>query len=99
MPVLGALTVMVHKTCVAQDIKNVELWDGDDEEPRHVIINTEWGAFGANGELDFIRTKWDMAGMHRRRVSPGGRTKILYWLQIFCFTLLHVFAKFYQGNA
>ena len=47
----------------AQDIKNVEQWDGDDDEPRHVIINTEWGAFGANGELDFIRTKWDMAGM------------------------------------
>ncbi len=49
-----------------QDIKNVELWDGDDDEPRHVIINTEWGAFGANGELDFIRTKWDMAGIRTR---------------------------------
>ncbi len=54
------------KKCGEQDIKNVELWDGDDDEPRHVIINTEWGAFGANGELDFIRTKWDMAGIRTR---------------------------------
>ena len=24
-----------------------------------MVVNTEWGAFGENGELDFIRTKWD----------------------------------------
>lgn len=23
------------------------------------VVNTEWGAFGDNGTLDFIRTKWD----------------------------------------
>ena len=32
-------------------------WDGDYREPRHVVINTEWGAFGDQGELDFILTK------------------------------------------
>ena len=26
---------------------------------KHMVVNTEWGAFGENGELDFIRTKWD----------------------------------------
>ncbi len=26
-----------------------------------MIVNTEWGAFGDQGELDFIRTKWDEA--------------------------------------
>ena len=41
----------------------MELWDGDEEEPRHVIVNTEWGGFGDQGALDFIRTKWDMAGI------------------------------------
>lgn len=30
-----------------------------DNEPKQMIINTEWGAFGDNGVLDFIRTKWD----------------------------------------
>ena len=29
-----------------EDIDNVGTWDGDHDEPRHVIINTEWGAFG-----------------------------------------------------
>ena len=60
----------LHLLFKCQDIKNVELWDGDDDEPRHVIINTEWGAFGANGELDFIRTKWDMAGICRVVTGP-----------------------------
>ena len=30
-------------------------------EPDQVIINTEWGAFGDNGCLDFLRTSWDHA--------------------------------------
>ncbi len=36
-----------------QNIENVGLWDLDpeDDEPKHVIVNTEWGAFGDNGEL------------------------------------------------
>mgnify|MGYP001204927617 CR=1 FL=1 len=35
-----------------------------------MIINTEWGAFGENGELDFVRTKWDMA-VDEMSVNPG----------------------------
>jgi hypothetical protein len=69
-----------------QDIKNVELWDGDDDEPRHVIINTEWGAFGANGELDFIRTKWDMAGTQvlgrHKQHEKRERGKRLVWIGV-----------------
>ena len=30
-----------------------------DFEPDQVIINTEWGAFGDNRCLDFVRTSWD----------------------------------------
>ena len=40
-----------------QDIANLKYWDGDLDDPRHVIVNTEWGAFGDNGELDFLRTR------------------------------------------
>lgn len=32
---------------------------GQSVESEQMIINTEWGAFGDNGNLDFIRTKWD----------------------------------------
>ena len=36
----------------------------------HMIVNTEWGAFGDNGELDFCRTKWDR-NVDEMSVNPG----------------------------
>ena len=42
-----------------EDIDMVEMWEG--ERPagaRQVVINTEWGAFGNNGSLDIIRTRY-----------------------------------------
>ena len=42
----------------------------DDDGPRDMIINTEWGAFGDKGELDFIRTKWDEA-VDAGSLNPG----------------------------
>ena len=53
-----------------KNIENVENWDGDHNEPKHVIINTEWGGFGSNGELDFIKTKWDEA-VDEGSLNPG----------------------------
>ena len=35
-----------------------------------MVINTEWGAFGDSGELDFVRTKWDKA-VDEMSVNPG----------------------------
>ena len=35
-----------------------------------MIINTEWGAFGNQGELDFISTKWDKR-VDAASVNPG----------------------------
>ena len=35
-----------------------------------MIINTEWGAFGNHGELDFIATKWDKR-VDAGSVNPG----------------------------
>lgn len=40
-----------------QDIEKVKVWTGDTDEPKHVIINTEWGAFGDDGELEIIKTR------------------------------------------
>ena len=48
----------------------VELWDGDKGDPRHVVINTEWGAFGDQGELDYILTKWDKS-VDKGSINPG----------------------------
>ena len=38
-----------------------------------MIVNTEWGAFGDNQELDFIRTKWDEA-VDAGSLNPGKQT-------------------------
>ena len=42
--------------CYVERLENVGLWDGDWEEPRQVLINTEWGAFGDSGDLDSVLT-------------------------------------------
>lgn len=39
-------------------------------DQKHMLVNTEWGAFGDNGELDFIRTKWDK-NVDDMSVNPG----------------------------
>jgi len=44
-----------------EDIRNVELYEGEKGTKREVVINTEWGALGNTGSLDFIRTKYDHA--------------------------------------
>uniref|UniRef100_A0A336LKM4 Phosphotransferase n=1 Tax=Culicoides sonorensis TaxID=179676 RepID=A0A336LKM4_CULSO len=38
----------------------VEHWEGDRHGEKNVIIDIEWGAFGDNGTLDFIRTRFDV---------------------------------------
>ena len=38
--------------------------------PKQMIVNTEWGAFGNQGELDFILTKWDKR-VDAASVNPG----------------------------
>ena len=35
-----------------------------------MVVNTEWGAFGNQSELDFILTKWDRE-VDRLSINPG----------------------------
>ena len=35
-----------------------------------MIVNTEWGAFGNHGELDYIVTKWDKR-VDEKSINPG----------------------------
>uniref|UniRef100_A0A915BVI4 Phosphotransferase n=2 Tax=Parascaris univalens TaxID=6257 RepID=A0A915BVI4_PARUN len=41
-----------------------------DRYPKEMIINMEWGAFGDDGGLDFIRTSYD-AQVDERTINPG----------------------------
>jgi len=44
-----------------EEIDNVELYEGQrPTKSKHVAINTEWGALGNTGSLDFIRTSFDL---------------------------------------
>ncbi|XP_071948900.1 hexokinase-2-like [Antedon mediterranea] len=56
---IGLILGTGTNACYMENLDNVELWDGDDKEPRQVIINMEWGAFGDDGVLDDIRTDFD----------------------------------------
>lgn len=42
-----------------ETLENVELFHEDFPDINQVIVNTELGAFGDNGILDFVRTEWD----------------------------------------
>lgn len=45
--------------CYVERVENCEMYDGENNGKKEVLINTEWGAFGDNGALDFIRTEYD----------------------------------------
>ena len=53
-----------------EKLKNVELWDDDMDDPKQTIVNTEWGAFGDNGILDFLRTEIDHE-VDQHSLNPG----------------------------
>lgn len=57
---IGIVLGTGSNACYMELAKNVKHWEtrchGD-----HVIIDVEWGAFGDNGVLDFIKTKFDRA--------------------------------------
>eukprot|EP00096_Caligus_rogercresseyi_P004698 TRINITY_DN19108_c0_g1_i1.p1 TRINITY_DN19108_c0_g1~~TRINITY_DN19108_c0_g1_i1.p1 ORF type:complete len:556 (-),score=146.36 TRINITY_DN19108_c0_g1_i1:173-1708(-) len=67
---IGLIIGTGTNACYLEELEHVELWDGDHKEPKHMIVNTEWGAFGNQGELDFIQTKWDQR-VDEGSINPG----------------------------
>ncbi|KAL8613116.1 hypothetical protein ACOMHN_035057 [Nucella lapillus] len=53
-----------------EKLDNVGLWEGDKNHPDQVAINCEWGAFGSNGCLDFMRTEYDRE-LDTFSINPG----------------------------
>ncbi|KAK0070306.1 hexokinase-2-like isoform X1 [Biomphalaria pfeifferi] len=56
--------------CYIESLSEVKTWDGDFNEPKQVLINTEWGAFGNDGCLDFILTDFDKS-IDKHSINPG----------------------------
>eukprot|EP00093_Oithona_nana_P007400 07400.XXX_253757_251816_1 [CDS] Oithona nana genome sequencing. len=69
---IGLIIGTGTNACYLEEIKDIETVDLDEQEG-HMIINTEWGAFGDKKELDFIRTKWDEA-VDAGSLNPGKQT-------------------------
>uniref|UniRef100_T1JUB3 Phosphotransferase n=1 Tax=Tetranychus urticae TaxID=32264 RepID=T1JUB3_TETUR len=58
--------------CYMEKLARIPKWvpKEKDEDPPQVAINTEWGAFGDNGALNNIRTKWDLQ-VDENSLNPG----------------------------
>ena len=57
---IGLILGTGSNACYVENLDNVKTWDEDKNDPKQVIINMEWGAFGDNGCLDFVRTEYDI---------------------------------------
>jgi len=57
--VAGLILGTGTNACYMENLDKVDKWDGDNLDPREVIINSEWGAFGDNGVLNWLLTDHD----------------------------------------
>lgn len=58
----------MHNTPVSDDDHEHNMWNHHKQQT--TVVNTEWGAFGDNGMLNFVRTVWDDA-VDVNSVNPG----------------------------
>lgn len=57
---IGLIIGTGSNACYIEKQSNVELFDEPDMGSGEVLINTEWGAFGDDGAIDFLRTDCDV---------------------------------------
>ncbi|VEN40540.1 unnamed protein product [Callosobruchus maculatus] len=67
---IGLIVGTGSNACYVEKQKNAELWDDVDMGSGNVLINMEWGAFGDDGALDFVRTQYD-ENIDKHSVNPG----------------------------
>ncbi|XP_044756105.1 hexokinase type 2-like [Coccinella septempunctata] len=67
---IGLIIGTGTNACYVEKQKCAQLFDNKDRGSGKVLINTEWGAFGDDGSLDFIRTKYDLE-LDSQTINPG----------------------------
>lgn len=67
---IGLIVGTGFNACYVERLSRVGTWDGDYDEPSHVIINTEWGGLGNSGSVDWIRTSFDRE-VDKSSINPG----------------------------
>ncbi|XP_023938418.1 hexokinase type 2 isoform X3 [Bicyclus anynana] len=66
---IGLIVGTGSNACYVEKTENCELFDGEPGKPE-LLINTEWGAFGDDGTLDFVRTEFDR-DVDVNSINPG----------------------------
>ncbi|XP_061378651.1 hexokinase type 2 isoform X2 [Danaus plexippus] len=66
---IGIIIGTGSNACYVEKTENCELFDGEPGKPE-LLINTEWGAFGDDGALDFVRTEFDR-DVDENSINPG----------------------------
>ncbi|EDW78930.1 uncharacterized protein Dwil_GK19144 [Drosophila willistoni] len=60
---IGLIVGTGTNACYVEKTQNAEMFEANHERTpggkEHMIINSEWGAFGDNGVIDFLRTPFD----------------------------------------
>ncbi|GFG37586.1 hypothetical protein Cfor_12673, partial [Coptotermes formosanus] len=56
---IGLILGTGSNACYMERADRVQHWEGQRHGEKQVIIDIEWGAFGDNGVLDFIKTDYD----------------------------------------
>lgn len=56
---IGIVLGTGSNACYVEQADRVQHWEAERHGERNVIIDIEWGAFGDNGSLDFIRSEFD----------------------------------------
>lgn len=54
---IGLIMGTGNNACYIEKTSNIHKWKDTESSESPVVL--EWGAFGDNGVLDFVRTKWD----------------------------------------
>jgi hexokinase len=67
---IGLILGTGSNACYIEKLENVKTWTDDFDDPKQVIINMEWGAFGDNGCLDYLRTEYDIE-VDKTSLNPG----------------------------
>ncbi|XP_020706631.1 hexokinase-1-like [Athalia rosae] len=57
--VIGLILGTGSNACYLEKADKVQHWETERHGEKEVIIDIEWGAFGDNGVLDFIKTEFD----------------------------------------
>ncbi|XP_026319326.1 hexokinase type 2 isoform X2 [Hyposmocoma kahamanoa] len=66
---VGVIIGTGSNACYVEKTENCELFDGEPGKDE-LLINTEWGAFGDDGALDFVRTEFDR-DVDTNSINPG----------------------------